>query len=140
MANRRTLHMNSIGEFKDWLVKDGWELHEPKGIWEVIRAKKGTRIFLAFRKKEAKEHLSTSDKDNDVVMEFINSKKKQKTNYDRIREMSEEELAEFLLKVNCSYSEPCMMGFGDCKYEDYPNHDKGCKDCFLEWLQKESEE
>ena len=26
-----------------------------------------------------------------------------------------------------------------CKWEDYPTHDKGCKDCFLEWLKSEAE-
>lgn len=60
-----------------------------------------------------------------------------KTNYDRILEMSKEQMAEFLLKVNCSHGAPCMIGTKVCKWEDYPTHDKGCKDCFLEWLQDE---
>lgn len=64
---------------------------------------------------------------------------KKKTNADRIRAMSDEELAEFLLKVNNAYAEPCMLSGGDCKWEDYPTHDKGCKDCFLEYLRKEAE-
>lgn len=62
------------------------------------------------------------------------------TNADRIRNMTDEELAEFLKNVNGSYAEPCMVGEEDCKWEDYPTHDKGCKDCFLEWLQAEVEE
>lgn len=62
------------------------------------------------------------------------------TNAERIRKMTDEELAEFLLKVNTAYAEPCMVSGGDCKYEDYPTHDKGCKDCFLEYLRKEVEE
>lgn len=61
------------------------------------------------------------------------------TNADRIRSMTDEELAEFLLKVNTAYAEPCMIGEKDCKWEDYPTHDKGCKDCFLDWLQSEVE-
>ena len=64
---------------------------------------------------------------------------KPKTNADRIRNMTDEELAEFLKNVNGSYAEPCMVGEKDCKWEDYPTHDKGCKDCFLEWLQAEVE-
>ena len=63
-----------------------------------------------------------------------------KTNADRIRNMTDGELAEFLVKVNCSYSEPCMTGETDCRWEDYPTHDKGCKDCFLECLQSEVKE
>lgn len=60
-----------------------------------------------------------------------------KTNADRIREMTNEELAELLLKVTDAYLEPCMTGEMDCKWEDYPTHDKGCKDCFKEWLESE---
>lgn len=62
------------------------------------------------------------------------------TNAYRIRNFSDEELAEFLLKVNTAYAQPCMISGGDCKWEDYPTHDKGCKDCFLEWLQAEVKE
>lgn len=61
------------------------------------------------------------------------------TNADRIRSMTDEELAEFLLKVNSAYAMPCMTDEKDCKWEDYPTHDKGCKDCFLDWLQSEVE-
>lgn len=57
----------------------------------------------------------------------------------KIRSMTDEEMAEFLLKVNTAYAEPCMIGEKDCKWEDYPTHDKGCKDCFLDWLQSEVE-
>lgn len=60
-----------------------------------------------------------------------------RTNYEKIKGMSVDELAEFLLKVNCAYSEPCMTGETDCKWEDYQTHDKGCKDCFKEWLESE---
>lgn len=64
-------------------------------------------------------------------------KVKKKTNADRIRNMTNEELAEFLLKVNTAYSEPCMTGEKDCKWEDFPTHDNGCKNCFKEWLESE---
>lgn len=60
------------------------------------------------------------------------------TNADRIRSMSDEELAEFFLKVSIVYAESCMTGESDCVWEDYPTHDKGCKDCFLEWLESEA--
>ena len=64
---------------------------------------------------------------------------KKMTNADRIRNMTDEELAKFLFNVNSAYAEPCMTGiYGHtCKWEDYPTHDKGCKDCFLEWLKSE---
>lgn len=58
-------------------------------------------------------------------------------NYEKIKGMSVEELTEFLVKVNTAYAEPCMTGEEVCKWEDYPTHDKGCKDCFKEWLESE---
>ena len=61
---------------------------------------------------------------------------KPKTNADKIRSMNDEELAEFLLNVNTSYEDSCVT---NCKWEDYPTRDKGCKDCFLEYLRKEAE-
>lgn len=59
------------------------------------------------------------------------------SNYEKIKRMSVEELSEFLLKVNTAYSEPCMTGETDCRWENYPTHNKGCKDCFKEWLESE---
>lgn len=77
---------------------------------------------------------------NELTEEYINtSTDTSTTNADRIRSMTDEELAEFLLKVNTAYAEPCMIGEKDCKWGDYPTHDKGCKDCFLDWLQSEVE-
>ena len=76
----------------------------------------------------------------DQAIEIVNQlaeEYKPKTQADRIRAMSDEELAQFLLRVNTAYSEPCMLG--GCKWEDYPTHDKGCKDCFMEYLQSQIE-
>ena len=57
------------------------------------------------------------------------------TNGDRIRTMNNEELAEFLLKVNLAYAEPCMLGVENCKFEGKEN--TSCKQCFLEYLKTE---
>lgn len=61
------------------------------------------------------------------------------TNAGRIRNMTDEELAGFLVKVNNSYATPCMTGEKTCKYENCPGAYKGCKDCFEEWLQSPAE-
>ena len=74
---------------------------------------------------------------DDIDKEIVCSGFEGITNADRIRSMTDEELAEFFLKVNTAYAEPCMTGESDCVWEDYPTHDKGCKDCFLEWLKSE---
>lgn len=60
------------------------------------------------------------------------------TNGDKIRAMTDKELSQFLLKVNTNYAMPCMTGEDNCKWEDYPTHDKGCKDCFMEWLKQDA--
>ena len=57
------------------------------------------------------------------------------TNAERIRNMDDKELAEFLLKVNRTIPN-CM--FVDCKYDD--ELEGNCENCFLEWLQAEVSE
>ena len=40
MADRHRLHISKFEDFKAWLLKDGWDIEEPKGTWEVLRARK----------------------------------------------------------------------------------------------------
>lgn len=56
-----------------------------------------------------------------------------KTNADRIRNMSDEELADIMF-------ESCVekMGLEECRYSDGGIHE--CKKCVLEWLQAEVKE
>lgn len=54
------------------------------------------------------------------------------TNFERIKNMTSDELAMFLMKVNCAYAEDCMIF--DCKY---PNINNNCAICFKEWLENE---
>ena len=101
MANRHTLHISKLEDFKKWLVKDGWEIEEPKGIYEVLRARKYGRQnpLIVYTKADVKEHLSVMDRDSGVIGAFLRDCRKPKTNADRIRSMSDDELAEFLCKV-----------------------------------------
>ena len=97
MANRHTLHISKLEDFKKWLVKDGWEIEEPKGIYEVLRARKYGRQnpLIVYTKADAKEHLSIMDRDSGVIGAFLRDCRKPKTNSDHIRSMSDEEFAEF---------------------------------------------
>ena len=101
MANRHTLHISKLEDFKKWLIKDGWEIEEPKGIWEVLMARKSGRQnpLIVYRKADAKEHLSIMDRDSGVVGAFLRDCKKTKTNADRIRSMSDEELLDFICSI-----------------------------------------
>lgn len=133
MADRSRLHINKLEEFKEWLVKDGWEIQEPKGTWEVMRARKAGRQnpLIVYTKMNAKEHLSVMDRDSGVIGAFLRDSKKPKTNADKIRAMSDEKLAEFLAKYGMC--ELCELHDTDCLGGK-------CKDGYMKWLQSEVEE
>lgn len=71
----------------------------------------------------------------DVTME-ITSSKFTTTNADRIRKMSDEELAEFIVNLN----NHCLAGIGecDCSNESTVTCEEICNRKTLEWLQSEA--
>lgn len=79
MANRNTLSVSKLEDFKQWLIKDGWEIQETKGFWEVLRAtKKGKKYPLIIYRKyktiggsENIVHLSVLDRDIGVIRAFL---------------------------------------------------------------------
>lgn len=139
MADRRRLHISKLENFKEWLVKDGWDIEDPKGIWEVLRARKSGRKnpLIVYTKMDAKEHLSVMDRDSGVIGAFLRDSKKPKTNADRIRSMSDEELADMLHNIG-SYVEN-----GEPLVDIYIGEKKSIVDdsfgCILEWLQSKAE-
>ena len=143
MAERHTLHISKLEAFRGWLAKDGWEIEKPKGDYEVLRARKQGRQnpLIVYTKSYSKEHLSVMDRDKGVVYAFLRDCNKAKTNGDRIRSMSDEELTKIIL---CPYDTagkpidimPCIKD-GNIQ-ELVPPED--CKRCMLEWLQSEVEE
>lgn len=52
MANRDTLAVSKLEDFKQWLIKDGWEIQETKGWLEVLRATKQDKKYplIIYRK------------------------------------------------------------------------------------------
>ena len=125
MANRHTLHISKLEDFKKWLVKDGWEIEEPKGIYEVLRARKHGRQnpLIVYTKADAKEHLSIMDRDSGVIGAFLRDCRKPKTNADRIRAMTDKELAEWFFTVT----------------DDVLNGSIWSKDGWMKYLQSEVE-
>lgn len=75
MAERCLLHKNKIEPLKIWLTSIGYELHPLKGIYEVLRAKKGNDTVIIFRKGEVKEHLTVQQKDEKLIRQFIRATK-----------------------------------------------------------------
>lgn len=81
MANRNTLAVNQLEEFKVWLVKDGWNIQEPKGDYEVLRATKEGRkppliVYCRHDTNGGKDliHYSLLDRDMGVVRAFLKNK------------------------------------------------------------------
>ena len=134
MATRNILHISKLQEFEDFLETKGYMIvATSKNPYEILRAQKDGDTVIVYQKKDAKEHLSTMDKDYRLVREFIKSQRKQ-SNADRIRNMDDEELAEFLIDFNeCNY---CLADNG-CNFETC---EKIGKKCVLEWLVQTSED
>jgi hypothetical protein len=61
MANRNTLAISKLGEFKEWIIEQGLKPLKTKGIYEVLRWKsdeKGEAMPVIFQKDVAKVHLT----------------------------------------------------------------------------------
>ena len=99
MANRALLHINKLKDFEKWLEKQGYMiLPTSKNPYEVLRAKKDKDTVIIYQKGDSKEHLSIMDKDYPLIHKFI-TENKSKTNADRIRNMSDEELLDFICSI-----------------------------------------
>lgn len=125
MAKRNVLHISKLEDLKKWMVKDGWELLQlSNNPYEVLRASKAGRPNpLIIYSGKSSEHLSFADRDMPVIGAFLRDQKKPQTNADRIRSMTDEELADFIINFDNRFGK---------EYE-------GEQSC-LSWLQKESEE
>lgn len=122
MANRALLHINKLKDLEKWLEKQGYMiLPTSKNPYEILRAKKDKDTVIIYQKGDSKEHLSIMDKDYPLIHKFI-TESKPKTNADRIRNMSDEELAEFLTTFKNAFGEEC----------------EGETSC-MDWLQSEVE-
>lgn len=132
MAKRNVLHISKLENLKKWLVKDGWQLLPlSNNHYEVLRAgKAGRQNPLIIYSAKSSEHLSFADRDMPVIGAFLRDQKKPQTNADRIRSMTDEELAEVLFGSCIEH-----IGVEECSHPE-----KACKSCVLDWLKAESEE
>ena len=139
MANRALLHMNKLKDFESWLEKQGYMiLPTSKNPYEILRAKKDKDTVIIYQKSDSKEHLSIMDKDRTLIHKFM-MESKLKTNADRIRNMSDEELAEWITNM-------CNIERHEEPYKSIYNLDTGQEkeihDSYgdlLKWLQSEAE-
>lgn len=139
MAIRVLLHMNKLKDFESWLEKQGYMiLPTSKNPYEILRAKKDKDTVIIYQKGDSKKHLSIMDKDYPLIHKFI-TESKSKTNADRIRNMSDEELAEWLTNM-CDFEkneEPYKSIYNLDTEQEEEIHDSYGD--LLKWLQSEAE-
>ena len=71
MATRNLLHKSHLEQFKEWLIKTGYQIHGTKGLYEVLRASRGSKMLIVYRKTDLKEHYSVRDIDCSTVRRFL---------------------------------------------------------------------
>ena len=83
MANRHTLAVTKLDDFKSWLVSDGWQIQEPKGFYEALRAtKEGKKhpliVYWRHDTNGGKElvHYTVADRDSGVIGAYIRDRRK----------------------------------------------------------------
>ena len=124
--------IEKLRDFKEWENDDGGSLHTMSEIQRIDRcinfAQAEPTAFDADSRTCNCQHNNNS-RDNEPCCRCDS----RQTNADRIRNMSDEELAEFL--AYNAYCEECYVEKDDsCCYPDGT-----CKQKHLEWLQSEAE-
>lgn len=72
MENRHTLHFKHLESFKKWLIENDWEIKPlSNSKYEVLRVKRDCEWVIVYKKDDAKEHYSLSDKANFWVNRWI---------------------------------------------------------------------
>ena len=62
MADRHTLHFNQLERFRNWLIKNDWEMKPlSKSQYEVLRATKNKEWVIIYKRDDAKEHYSLTN-------------------------------------------------------------------------------
>ena len=142
MATRNILHISKLQEFEDFLETKGYMIvATSKNPYEVLRAQKDGDTVIIYKKKDAKEHLSTMDKDYHLVREFIKSQRKQ-SNAQRIRNMPDEELARFLSEFSaCNICEQFDKRLDRCGADNHFVCVKKYAEAIIgDWLKQPAEE
>ena len=80
MAERCLLHQSKLDLLKWWLSSRGYEIQATKGMYEVLRAKKGKDTVIIFEKCGAKEHYTVQQKDDKLIRQFIRETKERSEN------------------------------------------------------------
>ena len=74
MADRRTLAISNLEDFKKWLINKGYTIEQTKGCYEVLRARKLKNLVIIYKKSNSTVHCSVQDKDIKLIKMFIKEK------------------------------------------------------------------
>lgn len=118
----------------DRRISEVVEMLEEKQLYGTISLIKDLRYCLDLATKEKTHDCNCQHNSNSRDNEPCCRCDSKQTHADRIRNMSDEELAEFNL---C----PHMVNWKKGNYDTcvHPNDKDACKKCMLDWLQSEAE-
>jgi hypothetical protein len=78
MANRHTLSVKRLDEFKEWLENNGWQVQETKGFYEALRAVKEDRKnpLIVYWRQDTNNgnelvHYAVLDRDMGIIRQFL---------------------------------------------------------------------
>lgn len=97
MADRHTLHFKHLEPFKNWLIKNNWEMKPlSKSQYEVLRATKNGKWVIIYLKDSATEHYSLTENSIYVVNQWLKERKIRKEIIQEIKEIMETEGIKYL--------------------------------------------
>lgn len=115
----------------DRRISEVVEMLEEKQLYGTISLIKDLKYYLDLATKEKAHTCNCQNNSNSRNNEPCRRCDSKQTNADRIRNMSDEELANTLFN-SCLE----VMHIGECPNVDYVGM---CKKCILDWLQSEAE-
>lgn len=77
MADRHTLSISKLNDFRELLVQNGWIIEPLKGYYEVLRARKANKRYslIIYKKDSAIQHLTVCDSYLYLVRNYIKERK-----------------------------------------------------------------
>ena len=108
MANRHIIAVNKLDDFKAWLVTDGWQIQEPKGDYEVLRATKNGRkhpllVYYRHDTNGGKQlvHYTVADRDMSVAIAYCKQDTRKFVNEEnrKLREYIDKKFADIREKL-----------------------------------------
>ena len=83
MANRNTLAVSYLDDFREWLVSQRWNIEGTRGFYEVLRARKDgrSRPLIVWKRDSNRRgaettHLSIDDRDYGIIADYLAERKR----------------------------------------------------------------